>query len=352
MVLERLERGGLAGGIEGQRLAERGERAVRVAEAHDVHPRHLEVERDERGAIAGHRGEPREGVRVRAVIALLGVDAGEEVERRRIAGEERPGAVDPRERARDALGIVGEVDLREPELERGRLAALARLRDARLERTDLFTPRARERPQPVAGGRRAGHGPVERQRVDDSVRREAVLERLVDEPCRERRVLARERCAVRAGVACLVEEPLRLREVAERGERRDAAGAGLGERGIEAARPGVQERGPIAPPEPLLVQHPQREREARRVGRCRGRCGALEHPREPRPVLALLEDLLEGGERTGVRRLRVQELAVELLRPRDVAELRAGERRRLREERRLRDDARTALVQRDEILPS
>ena len=354
VVLERLERGGLAGGIQRERLGERGERAVRVAEADDVDARHLEVEGDERGAIPGLRREPGERIGVRAVITLLRVDTGEQLERGGIAGEERPGAVDPRERARDTLGIVGEVELGEPELERGGLAAVARLRHARLERARLVAPGARERPEPLAGRSRAGGGAVERERLDDRVGREAVLERLVHEPRRERGVLGREGRAVGARVARNVEQPLRLREVAECGERGHPAGSRLGEAWIEAARPRVQERGAVAPAEALLVQHPESQREPRRVGRGRSRGRALEDRREPRPILAILEELPEGGERPRVRWLRVQELAVELLRPGDVAELGPRERRRLGEERRagLRHEPRAPLVERDEILPA
>ena len=102
VVLERLERRALAGGVEVEGALERRERALDVAEAHEVDARHLEVELDERGPVARDRGEPGERVRVGAVVAPLRVHPADELERERVARGERPGALDPLGRPRSS----------------------------------------------------------------------------------------------------------------------------------------------------------------------------------------------------------------------------------------------------------
>ncbi len=354
VVLERVQRGALAGGVELERLLERGERALRVAEADEVEPRHLEVEQDERGAVAGPGGEPGERVGVAAVIAALAVDPAEEVERERISGRERPGPLHPLDPAREAVGVVRGVELREPELQPRRLAPVLRARGLLLERARLVAPRAGERLEPLARLRRPRRRAVERRRLDERVHREVVLDGLLDERGPEPRILRRERLAVPARVASHVEHPLRLPEATQRREADERARPRLVEGRVEPARAGVQERRAVAPAELLLLELPEAEGHPGRLERVlRGGRLALDGGGERRPVLALPQEVDHRAERFRVRRIGAQELAVELLRPGHVPQLRMREARRFREERsaRLVDDARAPLVERDEVLP-
>ncbi len=291
-VLERLERGALAGRIELERLLEGRERALGVPEADEVDPRHLEVEEDERGPIPRAGGEPRERIRVAAVVAALSVDPAQQRERERVPRRERPGALDPLEPAGEPLGIVRDVELREPELEARRLPPVVRARGGVLERARLLAPGARERLEPLArlGGPR--RGAIERRRLDERVHREIVLERLLHQGRPEPGVLRRERLAIAAAVAHRVEHALRLPVAAQRGEAGEPARPGLVEPRIEPAGAGVQERGAVAAAEPLLVDLPEPEGRARRLPRILRRRGLpLDGRRERAPVLALLQDI-------------------------------------------------------------
>ena len=355
MVLESLERGALAGGVELERLLEGGERALRVAEAHEVPARHLEVEQDEGAAVARARREPRERVGVAAEVAALGVDAGEQVERERITRRERPGPLHALDPAREPVRIVRGVELREPELQPRRLAPVLGARRGLVERPRLVAPGARVRLEPLARPRGAGRRPIERHRLDERVHREVVLERLLDEGGAEPRVLRRERLGIAPRLARRVEHPLRLPEAAQRREAREPADPGLLEGGVEPAGAGVLERGAVAAPELLLVHLPEAERGAGGLARVlRGRGIPVERRGERRPVLALREEIHHRAERAGVCRIAAQQLPVELLRAGDVPELGVGEVGRLREQRpsRLADDPRTPLVKRDEVLPA
>nr|WP_232288257.1 hypothetical protein [Anaeromyxobacter sp. K] len=354
LVLERLQRGGLAGGIELQRAAQRRQRGLGVAEAHQVHPRHLQVQGDLRGAVAGLRREARQRVGVAAVIAALGQHPLQQLQRGRRARRERPGPLDPLHRAAGALGIVGGVDLREPELERRGGAPVGRARRLRLEPAGLLAPGAREAAQPLPRGRRAGRGAIERERVDERVGRERVVERLVHQRGAQPRVLGGERARIGAGVARAVEQPLRLREAAERAEALHGAGARLLQRGIEPVRARVEQRGAIPPSEPLLLDLAQPERHRRGGGRV-GRGGrlALQRGGHPRPVAALLEELHQRAKRHGVRRLELEQLPVQVLRAGHVAQLPVREGGSLGEQRaRSGHVTRAPLVERDQLLPA
>ena len=354
VVLEGLERGALAGRVELEGALEGGEGALAVAEADEVHQRHLDVERDEGAAVAGGRGEAGQRVGVAAVVALLRVDPREQLERERLAGREGPGPLDALERGAPALRVVGGVELGEAQVERGGLAAVRHPPGRLVQGARLLAPRAGEGLEPLAGRGGPGRGAVERGRLDERVHGEVVLERLLDELAAEPRVLAREPLRVGAGVPGGVEHPLRLPEAAQRREAGEAAGARLVERRIEARGAGVEERPAIAPAEPLLVDAAEAQREPRRLARVRrGVRLAGERRREPRPVLPRLEDLHHRAERGRVGGLGAEELPVELLRAGHVPELRVGQARGLREERRRgRVDPGAPLVERDEVLPA
>ncbi len=247
------------------------------------------------------------------------------------------------------------MNLRDPELEPSRFAAVGCAGGGLVERPRLLAPRARERLEPLPRLRRAGGGAIERRRLDEGVHREVVRERLVDEGGAERGVPRRERLRVAAGGPRGVEHPLGLPEPAQRREARQRPRPGLLQRRIEPAGARVQEGSTISAAELLLVHDPEAEGGAGRLARVllRRRL-AVDGGREGGPVLALLEDLDHRAERLGVGRIGAQELPVELLRAGDVPEPRVREVRGPGEQRgaRAANEACPPLVERDEVLPT
>ena len=351
--LEGLQRRHLAGRIEGQRPVQRPERRLGVAEADQVHPGQLQQEGHLGGPIARQRRQPGQRVGVAAMVAPLREDPLQDRERRLGAGRERPGLLHPLDHARQPLGIVGRVELGQPELERGRAPPVLRPGRGGLDAHRLVAPGARHVPEPLAGGRGPGRVPVQGQRLDERVHGQVVLERLLDQGRAQLGVLGRQRARLGAVLARGVEQLLGLAEAAHGREAGQRADAGLGQLGIEAVRAGVEERRPIAPTEPLLVHLGEAQRELGGLVRIGGMGrGLLQHRRQGRPALLLLEQLAQGAERVGVGRLEAQQLAVERLGAGHVPEPGARQARGARQESGPRHHPGPALVERDQVLPA
>ena len=351
--LEGVERCHLAGRVERQGRVERLERGDRVAEPDQVHPGQLEQERHLRSAVAGLRREAGQRVGVAAVVAALAVGPGQELQGELVPGGEGPGPGNLRHHPRQPLGVVGGVKLGQAQVQGGRGAPVLGLRHRRLQPDRLLAPGAREVPQALArlGGARGV--PVQRQRLDERVHGQAVLERLLRQGRAQPGVLGRQGAGLGAVVARGVEELLGLPEAAHVREAGQRADPRLGEVGVEAEGAGVQQRRPVPAPEAELVDLGQAEGHLGRlagVGSARRRL--VQRRGQRGPVVVLLEELAQRVEGLAVPRVEPQELAVQVLGARPVAELLPGQGGGAGEERRARDQPGAALAERHQLLPT
>ena len=324
--LERLQRRHLARGVERQGALQRREGGGGIAEPDHMNPRELQQHGHLAGPVAGLRGETGQRVGVAAMVAPLGEDPLQDLQRGRDPRGEGEGALHPLHHPGNALGIVGGMKLGYPEMEQGG-AATVLARDGRLvELGDLLPPGPRHRPQPLARFGRAGRVSVERHRLDERVHGEAVLERLVDERCPQLGVLGRQGAGLRPVLARSVEQLLRLPEPAQRGEAVERAEARLGQLRIEPLSAGVEQRGPVPPSQPLLVDLRQAEGEGCGLVQIPGVDGRLlQRGGQGGPVPLFLEQGAERLLRNSVLRVEPQQLPVEVFGLGEVAELLAGE---------------------------
>ncbi len=351
--LEGLQGRDLAGRIERQGPVQRRQRGLGVAEADQVHPRQLQQEQHLGGAIARQAGEPGQRVGVAAVVAALEEDPLQDLQRGLGPGRQRPGPLHPLHHPRQPLGIVSGVELRQAQVDRRGALPVLRACGGGLQARRLLAPGAGHVLEPLARGRGAGSVPVEGQRLDERIHGQPMLERLLDQGCPQLGVLGRQRARLGAVLARRVEQLLGLAEAAhgrEAGERPDPR---LGLLRVEAVRAGVQERGAVAAPEPLLVHLGEPQRQGGSLARVDGvGRGLLQHRGQGGPALLLLEELAQGSQRVRIGGIEAQELPVERLGAGDVPQLGVRQAGGARQQRGPRDQPGPPLVQRDQVLPA
>ena len=257
--LEEVEGGLVVGGVEVEGAGQRIARAVRVAELDEQQLGEPEVRRHGGREVAGAARQPGQLLAQRGPLAPLPVPALEEVERPRVSRRGQPGPVEGLARHRGAVGVVGDVQGREPEPDPRGLLPVPLHRGALHQRGGLVSPGPGRRAQPLERLGRPGCAPVEEHGLHRGVEGERVLERLVHEPHAQVGVGHRELGPVAPGVAPAVEQLLRLGVPAERLGARHRPAARLGQVGVDAEGPAVEECGAVPPPDPLLPPPGQRQ---------------------------------------------------------------------------------------------
>ena len=285
---EEVERGLVVGRVELECAGERVAGAVRVAEADQQELRQPEVGRHGGGQVAGAAGEPVELLAKGRPVAPLPVPALQEVERARVARRGQPGPVERLAGHRGTVGVVGHVQGGEAQPDPRGLLPVPLHRGPFLQQGGLVAPGAGRRAKPLQRLRRPRCPPVEEHRLHRGLECEAVLERLVDEDVPQVGVGLRELRPVATGVAPVVEEPLRVGVSPQRLGAGHGAASRLGQVRREAEGTPVEERGAVAPPEPVFPPPGQGHVAQCRIGWARG------------PVGLLLQDRGDAGEVPGL----------------------------------------------------
>ena len=299
--LEEVQRGLVVGRVELQGAGEGLAGAVGVAEADEQDLGQPEVGRHRRGQVAGAACQPGELLAQRRPVAPLPVPALQEVQGPRVTRRGQPGPVEGLAGHRGAIGVVGHVEGRDPQPDAGGLAPIPLHGDPLLQRRGLVAPGAGRRAEPLERVRRPGRAAVEEHRLHRGLEREPVLERLVDEHVPELRVVPRQLGPVATGVAPGVEEPLGVAVSPQRLGAGHRAPARLGQLRRQAEGPAVEERGAVAPPEPVLPPPGERQVAQRPLGRARRPVGLLLQDRgDPDQVPGLLPQLRQLPQHLGL----------------------------------------------------